>query len=117
MCRILSLVLAAACSGLAAAEPPKTSPPIKRSRDVNLPPPLPSLGRQVVDRVGFEDPTTEFGNAVVTGPRVRATFSPVPFFKVGVPDPFELAEQINPMIPHTAEPGLTPVIVNPRRVK
>jgi hypothetical protein len=96
---------------------PVAAQPTKRSRDVNLPPPLPSLGRQVADRVGFEDPTTDFGNAVVTGPRVRAPFSAAPFLKVGVPDPFELAEQIKPSIPHAAEPGLKPVIVNPRRVK
>lgn len=96
---------------------PFAAQPTKRSRDVNLPPPLPSLARQVADRVGFEDPTTEFGNTVVTDPRVSATFSPAPFLKVGVPDPFELAEQIKPTIPRTAEPGLTPVIVNPRRVK
>ena len=89
----------------------------KRSRDVNLPPPLPTLGRPVRDRVGFEDPTTDFGNAVITRPPVKAPFAPAPFLKLGIPNPFELGEQIKPTISPADEPGLTPVPVNPRRVK
>ena len=84
---------------------------------MNLPPPLPTLGSGVADRVGYEDPTTEFGNAVITGPPVKPPFAPAPFLKVGVPDPFELGDQIRPRISPAAEPGLTPVTVNPRRVK
>jgi hypothetical protein len=117
MCRIFCVVFvcAIASSDLAAHEPPNAQ--TNRSRDVNVPPPLPAMVRQVVDRAGFEDPTTDFANALVTGPRVRLPFSPAPFLRVGVPNPFELAEQIKPVIPRTAEPGLTPVIVHPRRVK
>jgi hypothetical protein len=96
---------------------PVKATPTKLSRDVNLPPPLPTLGRALRDRVGYEDPTTEFGNAVITGPPVKPPFAPAPFLKVGVPDPFELGDQIRPRISPAAEPGLTPVTVNPRRVK
>jgi hypothetical protein len=89
----------------------------KRSRDVNLPPPLPTLGRPVGDRAGFEDPTTDFGNAVITRPPVKAPYAPASFLKLGIPNPFELAEQIKPTVPPADELALTPVLVNPRRVK
>jgi len=89
----------------------------KRSRDVNVPPPLPHLGRSVSDRVGFDDPTADFGTAVITNPPLKTPFAPAPFLKVTVPDPFALGEQIRPSIPPGAEPGLTPVPVNPRRPK
>jgi hypothetical protein len=117
MCRnfCLVIVFAGACSDLAADEPPKAQS--KRSRDVNVPPPLPAMARQVDDRTGYDDPTSDFANAAVTSPRVRLPFSPAPFLRVGVPNPFELAEQIKPTIPRSNEPALTPVIVNPRRAK
>jgi hypothetical protein len=96
---------------------PVAAPQTKRSRDVNLPPPLPTLGRPVGDRVGFEDPTTELGNAVITNPPLKAPLAQAPFLKVGLPDPFELGAQIRHSIPRAVEPGLTPALVNPRRVK
>jgi hypothetical protein len=89
----------------------------KRSRDVNLPPPLPMLGRRVGDRVGFDDPTADLGNAAIVQSGTKVPYASSPFLKMGIPDPFELAEQIRATIPREHEPGLTPVGVNPRRVK
>jgi hypothetical protein len=108
-----------AAAGAVPQEPklPVKAAPTKRSRDVNLLPPLPTLGRALRDRVGFEDPTTEYSNAVITGPSVKPPFAPAPFVKVGVPDPFELGDQLRPTIESAVEPGLTPVTVSPRRVK
>ena len=70
-----------------------------RARDVKLPPALPALGRLVVDRVGLEDPTSELGNAAIVEPALKVPFVPAAFLKVVIPDPFELAEQIQPKIP------------------
>jgi hypothetical protein len=106
----------------ATAAPAKPKLPVaagrtKRSRDVNLPPPLPLLGRQASDRVGFDDPTTDLSTSMITGPSAKPPIVQAPFLKLGIPNPFELAEQIMPAIPPAAEPGLSPVPVNPRRVK
>ena len=89
----------------------------ERSRDVNLPPPLPTFGRPLADRVSLEDPTAEFGNAAIASPLVKVPLTLAAFLRVGLPDPFELAEQIKPKVPPSAEPGLTLVPVNPRRLK
>ena len=89
----------------------------KRSRDVNLVPPLPTLGRPLADRAGFDDPTTDFGTAVIARPPLMAPYRPASFLKVGIPNPFELAEQIKFTISPADEPGLSPVPVNPRRFK
>ena len=89
----------------------------KRARDVSLPPPLPILGRPAADRVSLEDPTTELANAAIVEPRVKTSFAPAAFLKVGIPDPFELSEQIKSASSPSSEPGWTLVPVNPRRVK
>jgi hypothetical protein len=89
----------------------------ERSRDVNLPPPLPALGRPLNDRVGLDDPTAELGNAAVVGPVPMVPVAPAGFLRVVLPDPFELGEQVKPTVPPAAEPGLAPVSVNPQRVK
>jgi hypothetical protein len=107
---------------LADAVPGKPTFPIAagittRARDVNLPPPLPILGRPYSERVSLEDPTIEFAHGAITVPPVKVTMPPAGFVKVTVPDPFELGEQVKPMVPATAEPGLAPVVVNPQRVK
>jgi hypothetical protein len=39
------------------------------------------------------------------------------FLKVGIPDPFELGEQVKPRIEPAAEPRVLPVPVTPRRPK
>jgi hypothetical protein len=106
----------------ASAVPAKPKLPVpavstKRSRDVNLPPPLSTLGRPMGDRVGFEDPTTDFGNAGIARPPVKVPYAPASFVKLGIPNPFELAEQIKPTVSPPDQPGLAPVPVNPRRVK
>jgi hypothetical protein len=89
----------------------------ERTRDVNRPPELPPLGQRVRDRVGFEDPTTELSHAAIIEPVVKVPLAPSSFSKVVIPDPFEFADQIKLRLPPSAEPGLTPVPVNPRRVK
>jgi len=106
----------------ASAVPAKPALPIakvvtERARDVNLPPALPTLGRSVIERMSLDDPTSELGNAAIVAPVVRVPLAPAGFLKVGIPDPFELGEQVKPKIAPDAEPGLTPVPVNPRRVK
>lgn len=88
-----------------------------RARDFNLPPPAPVLGRPATDRVPFDDPTTDLGNAVVASESVKSTLPSSNFVKTIVPDPFELGEQVKPKVPPTAEPSATPVEVNPLRVK
>ena len=87
------------------------------ARDVNLPPPAPVLGRQVVDRVSLDDPTNEVGNAQVVAGTVRVSLGASEFVKVSIPDPFELAEHMKPKVPAKAEPSAAPVPVNPQRVK
>ena len=37
------------------------------------------------------------------------------FARVGLPDPFALAEQVRAKLAPEAEPGLTPLPANPRR--
>jgi hypothetical protein len=88
-----------------------------RARDANLPPPAPVLGRPASDRVPFDDPTAEIGNAAVAGSSVKVAMSPSEFRKAEVPDPFELGAQVKPKVPATAEPSAKPVVVNPQRVK
>jgi hypothetical protein len=106
----------------AAGVPAKPTFPVaagitERARDVNLPPPLPTLGRPQPDRVPFDDPTAEAALAAVVGPAVRVPPPPPGFLKGTLPDPFELGEQVRPRVPPAAEPGLAPVVVDPRRVK
>jgi hypothetical protein len=89
----------------------------ERARDVNFPPPAPTLGSPVADRVSLDDPTTEFGNAEVVAGQVKVPLAPSGFFKAVIPDPFELGEQVKPKVPPTAEPSTAPVPVNPQRVR
>lgn len=105
---------------LANAVPARTTFPVtagvtERARDVNLPPAMPVLGRPLNDRVSLDDPTAELAHAAVTAPVVKAQLNPAGFLKVSLPDPFELGEQVRPRVPPSAEPGLTPVAVNPQR--
>lgn len=88
-----------------------------RTRDPNLPPPAPQLGRQTADRVPFDDPTGEVGNAAVVAGAAPVPLGVSGFLKLTVPDPFELAEQVKPNVPPAAEPSAKPVEVNPARVK
>jgi hypothetical protein len=100
-------------------EPPRPAAPgiTERARDVNLPPAMPTLGRPAGDRVSLEDPTSDFANAAIVAPPVKVPLAPASFLKVSLPDPFELGEQVKPKVPPANEPGLTPVPVNPLRIK
>jgi hypothetical protein len=89
----------------------------ERARDVNLPPSIPILGRPLNERVSLDDPTSEFANAAIVSPGVNVPLKSAEFVKVALPDPFELGEQVKPKVPSKAEPGLSPVSVNPQRVK
>lgn len=97
--------------------PIAAGPVVERARDVNLPPPLPILGRQLNERASLEDPTSDFANAAIVAPAVNVPLASASFLKVTLPDPYEFGEQVKPRIPPTAEPGLTPATVNPQRVK
>jgi hypothetical protein len=102
--------------------PAKPSLPIaagisERARDVNLPPSMPTLGRPYNERVSLDDPTSEFANAAIVAPDVNVPLKSAEFVKVGLPDPFELGEQVKPKVSPASEPGLNPVPVNPQRVK
>ena len=88
-----------------------------RARDVNLPPPAPALGRPVPDRVGFDDPTSDHGNAVIVADRAAVPLAAAGFLKAVVPDPFELGAQVKPAVPPAAEPSAAPIPLDPRRVK
>jgi len=89
----------------------------EKARDVNLPPSMPTLGRPFNERVSLDDPTSEFGNSAIVSPGVSVPLKSAEFVKVSLPDPFELGEQVKPKLSPTAEPGLSPVPVNPQRVK
>lgn len=89
----------------------------QKARDVNLPPNLPPLGRPLPDRAPLDDPTAEPGNTVIVDRSVPPALAPSGFLKFGLPDPFELADQVKPRVPPTAEPAAFPVPVNPQRVK
>jgi hypothetical protein len=88
-----------------------------RARDANLPPPAPTLGRQFTERASLEDPTSETGNAAAVSNTVPVALALSPFLKLGIPDPFELLEQVKPKVPPTAEPSALPVPVNHPRTK
>jgi hypothetical protein len=107
---------------LADAVPERPAFPVKpgitqRAADVKVPPALPVLGRPATDRVSLDDPTAEAGNQAIVAPLVRVGLLPAAFLKVALPDPFELGEQVKPRVPPAIDPGLTPVAVDPQRVK
>ena len=90
---------------------------VDRARDVKIPPALPILGRPFTERVSLDDPTAEFGNTGIVGPVVKVQVSQTGFLRVTLPDPFELGEQVRPRVLAAVDPWLTPVVVNPQRVK
>lgn len=89
----------------------------EKARDVKLPPDLAPLGRQQPDRAGLDDPTAEPGNAAIANKSPTPVLGQSPFLKVGLPDPFELAEQVKPKVAPAAEPSTAPVVITPQRVK
>jgi hypothetical protein len=85
------------------------------AKDVTIPPPLATLGKQVPDRASLEDPSAEPAGAVIVNRSVNPALGRADFFRTVLPDPFELAAQVKPVVPPAADPGLTPVTVNPMR--
>ena len=83
--------------------------------DVTQPPPLASLARQVPDRASLEDPAAEPAGAVIVSRVVNPAVERADFWRVVLPDPFELTAQVRPVVPAGADPGLTPVTVSPMR--
>ncbi|MFO0799914.1 MAG: hypothetical protein U0804_20785 [Gemmataceae bacterium] len=88
---------------------------VVRAPDVNQPPPLASLAKQVPDRASLEDPSAEPAGAVIVNRVVNPAYVRAEFWRIVLPDPFELAAQVRPVVPPAADPGLTPVTVNPMR--
>ena len=88
-----------------------------RAPDVNRPPALPVLGRQLSDRASLEDPTAEAANAAIVARPVGLPWNLSGFVRPIVPDPFELAGQVKPSVAPADEPGLRPVPVSPQRPK
>ncbi|MCS6866048.1 MAG: hypothetical protein RMJ56_08430 [Gemmataceae bacterium] len=86
-----------------------------RAADPNVPPPLPTLARKVTDRVPVTDPTHEATNAAISSRPVQVTWTPSPFFKATIPDPFDYADHVKHEVPREAQPAVTPVIVPPQR--
>ncbi len=85
------------------------------AKDVSAPPPLASLAKQVPDRAGLDDPTAEPAGALIVNRTVTPALGLAEFFRSVLPDPFELSAQVKPVVPPAADPGLTPVPVNPMR--
>jgi hypothetical protein len=88
---------------------------VVRAKDVSDPPPLATLGRQQTDRASLDDPTAEAGGAVIVNRKIEPELGRAEFFRVILPDPFEFATQVKPVVPPAADPGLTPVVVSPMR--
>jgi hypothetical protein len=86
-----------------------------RAKDVTIPPPLAALGKQLPDRASLEDPSAEPSGAVIVNRSVNPAYTRAEFLRVTLPDPFELAAQVKPVVPPAADLGLTPVPVNPMR--
>lgn len=85
------------------------------AKDVTIPPPPATLGRQVPDRASLEDPSAEPAGAVIVIRSVNPAYERAEFLRLTLPDPFELAAQVKPVVPPAADPGLSPVMVNPMR--
>jgi hypothetical protein len=96
---------------------PETPGVKAKAPDVNQPPPLPALGRQTADRASLDDPTAESANAAIVSRPAGMPWVVAGFLRLVLPDPFELGEQVKPKVPPPAEPGLSPVPVNPQRVR
>ena len=80
------------------------------SEDVSIPPLLPILAQPTLDRVSFDDATTEASTeAALTAPLPRRT-APAPFVRSGVPEPFENRKPLT-----TKSPGeeTAPVVDGP----
>jgi hypothetical protein len=75
------------------------------------------LARPLPDRASLDDPTADPANAAIVARPAGAPWVVAGFLRLVLPDPFELAEQVKPKVPPPAEPGLSPVPVNPQRVK
>lgn len=91
----------------------KSAPVI--AKDVTAPPPLATLGKQVPDRASLDDPAAEPAGAVIVNRSVNPAYERAEFLRLTLPDPFELAAQVKPVVPPAADPGLSPVTVNPMR--
>ena len=85
------------------------------AKDAPIPPPPATLGRQVPDRASLEDPSAEPAGAVIVIRSVNPAYERAEFLRLTLPDPFELAAQVKPVVPPAADPGLSPVMVNPMR--
>lgn len=77
----------------------------ERGTEVEFPPPLPTLGRPLTDRVPLDDPTLGASlEAALTAPLpVRTT--PVPYERLRIPEPFPLRQPLQlPLPPEVGTP-------------
>jgi hypothetical protein len=74
---------------------------------------LPPLARPVPDRVSVEDPTADLSTARIVHTVLPVPRLAVPFLRLMLPDPFELAGQIR--LPPMPELATAPVTVPPAR--
>ena len=82
--------------------------------NVNKPAPLPILGQPVPDRASLADATGEGSGAAVIAAKMPIRQRPVPFQRLGVPDPFENYRSLR--LPLPGEPT-DPVAASPRLPK
>ena len=75
------------------------------------------LESYVRDRAGLDDPTAEAAGPLIVNRTVTPALTRAEFLRITLPDPFELSAQVKPAVPPAADPGLTPVTVDPMRPK
>ncbi len=76
---------------------------------------VPALARQIVERSPVEDPTAEISASKLIETIFPYPVGPLPFVKVTIPDPFELAEQLKGKLPRETEFGTAPSVVPPEK--
>lgn len=83
--------------------------------DPLTPPPLPTLGNYVTDRVSVGEPSLDASVALTRTPQMPARTAEVPFTPWNLPDPFEHAAVVRLRQPWTESPDLPLFPVAPTR--
>ncbi|OWK38656.1 hypothetical protein [Fimbriiglobus ruber] len=76
---------------------------------------VPKLAQQLPDRAPTDDPTVDLSTARLVFTDLPAPFNVAWFVRFGIPDPFELVEQMRGKTGATGELGAGPVAVPPAR--
>jgi hypothetical protein len=80
------------------------------SEDVSIPPPLPILAQPTLDRVSFDDATTEASTEAALMAPLPRRVTPAPFVRSGVPEPFENRK---PLTTKSPDEETAPVVDGP----